>query len=89
MSGRAVATFALTDSRLAALCAAAAKRAFQDYEARFQSITQRARDRFIARDWAGSYADASERLHLYNEVLNCLTSEVEQRMGPRLCERSV
>jgi len=48
----------LTDSRLAALCAETVQRAFLEYEERFRAITLRARERFLARDWQGSYADA-------------------------------
>ena len=42
--------------------------------ARFDEITQRARDRFLARDWQGSYNDAAERLRLYSRVLDGLRS---------------
>lgn len=80
---------ALTDSRLAALCAEEARNAFRDYGARFDEITQRARDRFLARDWHGSYNDAAERLHLYSRVLDGLTNRVESLLGARLRERSV
>jgi isocitrate dehydrogenase kinase/phosphatase len=80
---------ALTDSRLAALCAEEARNAFRDYVARFDEITQRARDRFLARDWPGSYNDAAERLHLYSRVLDGLTNRVESLLGARLRERSV
>jgi isocitrate dehydrogenase kinase/phosphatase len=83
------ATAALTDSRLAALCAEEARNAFRDYMARFDEITQRARDRFLARDWQGSYNDAAERLHLYSRVLDGLTNRVENLLGARLRERSV
>src|SRR5260370_12539852 len=79
----------LTDSRLASLCAQAAHRASLDYEARFLAITKRARERFIARDWRKSYADATERLHLYTNVLSNLTAEVELLMGRRLNDRNV
>jgi len=80
---------ALTDSRLAALCAEEARNAFRDYVARFDEITQRARDRFLARDWHGSYNDAAERLHLYSRVLDGLTNRVESLLGARLRDRSV
>ncbi len=79
----------LTDSRLAALCAEEARRAFREYETRFDEITQRARDRFLERDWRGGYGDAAERLHLYSRVLDGLTSRVAGLMGPRLRERSI
>ena len=78
-----------TDSRLAALCAEETRQALVEYEARFDEITQCARDRFLARDWRGSYADAAERLRLYSLVLDGLTSRVEALMGPRLRERAV
>ncbi len=80
---------ALTDSRLAALCAEDARNAFRDYEARFDEITRRARDRFLARDWRGSYEDAAERLHLYSRVLDGLTNRIKNLMGSRLDERPI
>lgn len=80
---------ALTDSRLAALCAEETRSALGDYEARFDEITRRARDRFLARDWRGSYQDAAERLQLYSLVLDGLTSRVKALMGTRLRARAV
>lgn len=83
------ASAALTDSRLAALCAQTARQAFFDYQQRFHEITRRARERFMARAWLESYADASERLHLYGAVLNDLTVKIRELMGPRLDDRGV
>ena len=80
---------ALTDSRLAALCAGTVQRAFLDYDEQFHAITLRARDRFLARDWRGSYADAAERLHLYAREMEELTQQIKDALGARLCERSV
>jgi isocitrate dehydrogenase kinase/phosphatase len=80
---------ALTDSRLAALCAEEAGNAFREYETRFDEITQRARDRFLTRDWRGGYEDAAERLHLYSGVLDGLTNRIRELMSDRLRERSV
>ncbi len=79
----------LTDSRLAARCAEIAQQAFFDYQTRFNAITRRARERFLARDWAGSFDDAAERLHFYNDVLDSLTSRIRKLMGGRLPERSI
>jgi isocitrate dehydrogenase kinase/phosphatase len=79
----------LTDSRLAALCAQTVQRAFLDYQERFHAITRRARERFLARDWTGTYADAAARLHLYGSVLDDLRIYIEDLMGSRLGERSV
>jgi len=79
----------LTDSRLAARCAETAQQAFFDYQTRFNAITRRARERFLARDWAGSSNDAAERLRFYNDVLDGLTSRIRELMGIRLPERSI
>jgi isocitrate dehydrogenase kinase/phosphatase len=79
----------LTDSRLAALCAEAARDAFVEYETQFDAITLRARDRFLVRDWRGSFDDAAERLHLYSRVVSSLTSRVRELMGERLCDRNI
>ncbi len=79
----------LTDSRLAALCAETVQRAFADYDEQFHAITLRARERFLARDWPGSYDDAAERLHLYEREMEDLTKHIKETMGPRLCERRV
>ena len=80
---------ALTDSRLAALCAEAAQHAFANYQRRFDEITRRARERFLAHDLKGSYADSAERLHLYGHVLANLRTQITDLMGPRLRERNV
>lgn len=79
----------LTDSRLAALCAEAVQHAFAGYQARFEEITRRARERFLTRDLKGSHADSAERLHLYGNVLADLTTQITDLMGPRLRERNV
>jgi isocitrate dehydrogenase kinase/phosphatase len=65
------------------------QRAFLDYDEQFHAITLRARDRFLARDWRGSYADAAERLHLYAREMEELTEQIKDALGARLCERSV
>ena len=84
VSGGPGAAKALTDSRLAALCADATYRAFLNFHAQFRTITRQAKERFLARDWTGSYADAKERLGLYGRVLDRLVGEVRQLMGGRL-----
>jgi len=89
LSNNAVAPSAITDSRLAALCAQKAHQAFLDYRERFQGITRRARERFLTRDFAGAYGDAAERLSIYGGVLSNLTTDIEDLMGSRLGERSV
>ena len=78
---------ALTDSRLAALCANAAYRAFLSYQAEFHIITRRAADRFLRCDWLGTYADAAERFGLYGRVLDQLVAAIHRLMGDRLEEK--
>jgi isocitrate dehydrogenase kinase/phosphatase len=82
-------TPARTDSRLAALCAEAALDAFVEYERHFDEITRRARDRFLNREWRGSFDDARERLLLYSLILSSLTNRVSELMAERLNDRSV
>jgi isocitrate dehydrogenase kinase/phosphatase len=82
-------TSARTDSRLAALCAEAAREAFVEYERHFDEITRRARDRFLNREWRGSLDDARERLLLYSLILSSLTNRVSELMAERLNDRSV
>src|SRR4051812_2144575 len=79
----------LTDSRLAALCAQTAREAFLAYQEWFHEITRRARDRFLARAWMESYADATARLKLYSAVLDDLTRQIRDLIGERLSDRSV
>jgi len=79
----------LTDSRLAALCAEAARDAVVEYERHFDEITRRARDRFLARDWRGSFDDSRERLRLYSLILDSLTNRTRELMADRLDHRSI
>jgi isocitrate dehydrogenase kinase/phosphatase len=78
-----------TDSRLATLCAEEARNALRDYEARFDEITRRGRDRFLARAWRGGHDDAAERLQLYSQTLTGLTNRVRDLMGARFEARAV
>ncbi len=80
---------ALTDSRLATVCAQTVQSKFDQYLADFEEVTQRARKRFLNRDWSGSYADAADRLRLYGAALDALLPRVSELMGPRLNERGV
>jgi isocitrate dehydrogenase kinase/phosphatase len=79
----------LTDSRLAALCAEAARDAVIEYERHFDEITRQARDRFLARDWRGSFDDSRERLRLYSLILDSLTNRTRELTGDRLDDRSI
>jgi isocitrate dehydrogenase kinase/phosphatase len=80
---------ALTDSRLAALCANAAYRTLLTYLAEFHIITRRGADRFLHCDWPGAYADAAERLGLYSRMLDELVVAIRGLMGSRLEEKPI
>lgn len=82
-------TSSITNSRLAALCSELTQRAFLDYQREFREITERARQRFLERDWRGSYADAADRLHLYTATVDRLAASVQGLMGERFYERSL
>ena len=79
----------LTNSRLAALCAEEICTAFRRYEQRFDAITCRACQRFLARDWRGSFDDAAERLRVYSESLDEIVPRIVGLMGDRLYERQI
>ena len=79
---------ALTDSRLAALCAEETRNSFREYETSFDAIVARARERFLARDWRGAHDDAAERLHLYSKKLDSLRriEELRDHLGRNIQE---
>ncbi|PYL06610.1 MAG: bifunctional isocitrate dehydrogenase kinase/phosphatase [Verrucomicrobia bacterium] len=79
----------LTDSRLAALCAEEICTAFRRYEHGFDAITRRARERFLARDWRGSFDDAAERLRVYSQTLDEIVPRIVDLMQDRLYERQI
>lgn len=79
----------ITDSRLAALCSEQTRLAFLNYQAGFRVITERARQRFLERDWTNSFADAAERLALYTAEIDKLHATIQSLMGDRFQERRV
>jgi len=84
MSAESKSTGALVANDLANRCAETTQRAFLEYQARFNAITRRARELFLARDWAASFDDAADRLHFYNDVLDDLTDRIKDLMGAHL-----
>lgn len=69
--------------------ARAVHKAFQLYARRFAAITHRARERFLARDWRGSQADAVARLDLYARLIGRLSRDAAASFGPRVKEREL
>ncbi len=51
------------------------------YRARFSSITHRAEDRFLSRDWQAGQADARERLLCYGEEVERVVADLRETLG--------
>jgi isocitrate dehydrogenase kinase/phosphatase len=70
-------------------CAQVLVDAFADYNADFRAITQRARQRFEARDWRGSQKDAVERIELYTRYVDNTAEMMTRRLGEDAHERAI
>jgi len=70
-------------------CARAILKAFDEFQAKFRIITQRARGRFDNQDWHGMKADADERLDLYKFVVDEIVAEFRRLLGSRVKDESV
>ena len=64
--------------------AKAIRHAFALYQTEFDSITQRAKERFERMDWVGIQADAGERLDLYKKVVDENVLEINRVLGGRV-----
>ena len=74
---------------LAADCAATIRDAFTDYDARFDAITRRAKDRFERRDWIDAREDAVERIELYDRCVAEISTTLTLRLGERAEDRAL
>jgi isocitrate dehydrogenase kinase/phosphatase len=74
---------------LAARAAAGLRRGFGDYNARFRAVTQRARQRFEQRDWAGMRADLVERIELYDVCVAQMHEWLAPTLGDRATDRAL
>jgi len=63
--------------------------AFARYNAEFRAITQRAPQRFDARDWKGSQRDAVERIELYDHYVNQTVAALRLALGAHAADRSL
>jgi len=75
--------------QLTNICAEAIIKAFNEYQAKFKVITQRAKTRFENRDWHGMKADADERLDLYKKVVNQIVVEIRQLLNNRINDKEI
>jgi isocitrate dehydrogenase kinase/phosphatase len=74
----------LTDSRLANVGANTIRQAYITFHTQFQSITQRARERFEKQDWNGMQADAAERLLIYRRIVDLAEAAIRDLLRDRL-----
>jgi isocitrate dehydrogenase kinase/phosphatase len=79
----------LTDSRLANIGANTIRKAYITFHTQFQSITQRAKERFELQDWAGMQADAAERLLIYRRIVNLVEAAIRDLLGDRLEDKLI
>jgi isocitrate dehydrogenase kinase/phosphatase len=63
--------------------------AFDSFNAAFQTITRRARQRFEEKDWAGGSRDATERLDSYEDALDRIAIQLDRDLGEQAREQSV
>ena len=79
----------LSDTELANACATDLRDAFADYNARFRSITQRAKRRFERREWTAARLDAIERIELYDVCVAETSRRLESELGSRVGDRGL
>ncbi len=56
---------------------------FDVFDAEFRAVTRRASRRFADQDWAGGRRDSSERLDLYESILERCARELTEKIGAR------
>jgi len=78
---------AFTSALWAMQCAERVVEGFLEYNDAFQRVTRRAPQRFAARDWAGSQADAVERIDLYDLHVRSTIREIERSFEARAHDR--
>lgn len=76
-------------SDLALSCAAEIRAAFADYNARFRSITQRAKGRFEQREWAAMSRDLGERIELYDVCVTEIAGRLSELLGPKVSDKAL
>jgi isocitrate dehydrogenase kinase/phosphatase len=62
---------------------------FDSFSRQFQTITLRAERRFEEKDWPGGLRDSSERLDLYETVLNQLADQLRSAVGQCATEEAL
>ncbi|MFT3807797.1 bifunctional isocitrate dehydrogenase kinase/phosphatase [Arenimonas sp.] len=79
----------LDTNTLAETCARLIRDGFSEYDARFDAVTRRARQRFERRDWTGSREDAVERIELYDRCVAETSALLESRLQADAADRGL
>lgn len=79
----------VTTSRLVNTISRAMRRAFDQYQLNFKTITSRARKRFETRDWHGMQADSTKRLEVYTTAVNQIVERIHELLEERTHSRPV
>ena len=80
---------AVETNLLADTCARIIRDGFSDYDARFDAVTRRAKQRFEHRDWGGSREDAVERIELYDRCVAETSAALESRLQGDAADRGL
>lgn len=76
-------------SRLANTGAQAICESFDHFHTQFKTITLRAGNRFLKRDWSGLQEDAAQRLGLYRTMVREIEVDVRRLLGDSLMNRPI
>ena len=79
----------MTDNQVADLAAKLTLDAFDSFNATFQAITHRARQRFEEKDWRGGACDAIERLDSYENALDNTAIRLDSALGVQARKQKV
>ena len=79
----------MTNLDLADLAARLTLESFDAFNSAFQTITRRRQQRFELKDWQGARRDASERLDLYENVLDEASVKLDHALGGRAREQAL
>jgi len=75
--------------QLTNICAKAIIRAFNEYQAKFNEITRRAKTRFENQDWHGMKTDSDERLDLYKKVVDQIVFEISRLLNNQINDKEI
>ena len=75
--------------QLTNICAEAIIKTFNEYQAKFKVITQRAKTRFENQDWHGMKTDADERLDLYKKVVDQIVAQIRRLLNNRINDKEI